>query len=138
MSEPETNFTPEESEDFTNLLVVGRVSQTFNILGHEVELRTLSTEEDLAVGMITKDYIGTDSYNRAYKTTIIAAALRRIDEEHMPEILAPGDTALELLRLRFKKVVKYYPIVLDEMYARFTELEKQLLPVVSRLGKLSD
>jgi len=131
-------LTPEESEDFRNLLVVGRLAETISVLGHTVTLRTLSVEEDLAVGLIIKPYLGSNSYERAYRTAICAASIREIDGEPFGEPLSSDVNAYETLEFKFKKITKYYPILLDEVYKRFTELEKQLLPTVSRLGKISN
>lgn len=134
---PDT-FTPEESEDFQNLLVVGRLSETVSILGHPITIRTLSVEEDLAVGLIIKPYLGSNSYERAYKTAVCAACVRDIDGEPFGLPLRSDVNAYEVLQYKFDLINKYYPILLDEVYERFKNLEKKLLPTVSRLGKLSN
>jgi hypothetical protein len=131
-------FTPEESEDFRNLLVVGRLAETVSILGHDITIRTLSVEEDLAVGLIIKPYLGSNSYERAYKTAIVAACVRDIDGEPFGQALNSDQDAYEVLQFKFKKINKYYPIFLDEVYERFKKLENKLLPTVSRLGKISN
>lgn len=130
-------LTEAESDDFRNLLFIGRLSETVDVLGHPIALSTLSTEEDLAIGLVTKPYIGSDSYQRAYRTAIVAAAIRSIDGEPLVLAISGDTTTLEIVQAKFDKVKKYYPIFLDAVYERFTELEKKLLPVVSRLGKRS-
>ncbi len=137
VEEVEESFTDEESYDFRNYMTIGRISETVDILGHKVVLRTLSVEEDLAVGLLIKPFLGSNSYERAYRTAILAAAVRRIDNDMMPEPISEDDELMEIMRVRFDKVKKFYPIFLDEVYKRFTEMEKQLMPVVSRLGKIS-
>ncbi len=137
VEEVEESFTDEESYDFRNYMTIGRISETVDILGHKVVLRTLSVEEDLAVGLLIKPFLGSNSYERAYRTAILAAAIRRIDNDMMPEPISEDDELMEIMRVRFDKVKKFYPIFLDEVYKRFTEMEKQLMPVVSRLGKIS-
>ena len=135
IEEPKETLTEEESEDFKNLIVVGMISDEFDLMGHKILLRTLSTKEDLCVGLLVKPYLDSSSFQRAYKTAIVAAATREIDGELLLGSLKREPDDLELMRLKFNKINEYYPVVIDAIYSRFVELEKKLLPVVSRLGK---
>jgi hypothetical protein len=128
-------LTEEESQDFSNLLTVGRVSKMIDILGHKVLIRTLSVAEDMAVGLLIKPYVGSNSFERAYKTAVVAAAVREIDSHPVVASLAASYDDMELIQAKFDKIKMYFPIVIDEIYKRFLKLEETLIPLAGRLGK---
>lgn len=133
--EAEETLAPQESAEFKNLLTLGRLTVTDDLAGHPVTIRTLTMDEDLAVGMVIKPYIGTDSYTRAYKTAMVAASVRDIDGLPVYTSIQDEQT-LEVITKKFNIIKsKYYPLVIDELYKKFITLEEQLIPVVSRLGK---
>jgi hypothetical protein len=135
--EVEETFTPEESEDFRVLLNIGIVSKSLNLLGHPYVLRTLTSNEEICVGMLIKSFIGTNSYDRAYKTAIVAASMRELDGKPLYSSILAQEEPLEILKKKFDAVLAYSPLLVDAWYNEFILLEKPLALLASRLGKTS-
>jgi len=74
-------LTDAEEEEVVDLIHAGRKEKQFELFGRTILLRTLTIEEELKVSEITKQYMGTDGYPRAYRTAVVAAAIRLIDGE---------------------------------------------------------
>ena len=131
-------LTPEESDQFKSLMLVGRLSGTFVVYGHKIKLETTTVEEDIQLGMLVKKYQDSYAFQRAYRTAMVAAFLREIDGRPLVQSLGSfiGDDSTSV-ETKFDKLKEYYPAVIDEMYDRVQELEKKLMPILSRLGKTS-
>src|SRR5690348_6594372 len=68
-------FDPKVRQDFEGLLYLGRLTHTFNWLGHRFLIRTLSAGEILEVGLLHKPYIGSLADVKAYQAAVVAAAV---------------------------------------------------------------
>jgi hypothetical protein len=127
-------LTEDESESFRNLVMVGAISDTFEIAGHKVILHTLNVDEDLQVGVLLHKFTDTHAFPRAYKTLICAAAIISIDGEPLVTHFSLSEGKVTVQE-RFDKLKDFFPVVIDAIYERFVELEEKVTPVVSRLGK---
>ena len=134
--EEEYQFTPEESERFKILVQVGSMSKTINVYGHDILISTLSVAEDLEVGLLLKEYNEPHAFQRAYKTLIAAAATKRIDGNPLIQPLSITDNTGDSVAAKFAIMKNYYPPVIDKIFTGVEDLEKNLLPVLSRLGKI--
>lgn len=129
-------FDEKSRDDFIGLMYLGALTHAFPFAGHSFVIRTLTTDEILAVGQVVKDYEGSVSQMKAYATAVVAAAVVTVDKKPLPTPIRdlPGDTAL---RDRFDVVKKWYPYVIDVVYSEFLALEDRMNRVFAEMGKAS-
>lgn len=130
-------LTEEESEIFSNLLFIGRKSKTIGIAGHRILIETLTTDVELQLGLLTKEFQGSDGYSRAYKAAIVAASIREIDGRPLYQALSSDESedVAYVVRKKFERVQKYYPVLLEMIYTQIVEMEKELFPLAEKLKK---
>lgn len=131
---PVTELSDEERDHFETLLTIGRVTRTFEVFGHKVQLSTVTTEEAMKVGLACKDYKGTEGYARAYQSAVVAACIRSVDGESWNNALSPGDED-GVYYEKLAKVRRLYPLVVFEIYQRTLELEAEFAELVNKVGK---
>lgn len=129
-------LTPEEEDETVDLINAGKKDVVFDLFNRRIHLRTLTIEEELKVSEITKQYLQTDGYPRAYRTAIVAAAIRTIDGELLFNPISEADFD-QMIAKKFQKLLDYYPLAVDQIYARYRDLELELLALVEKLGKSS-
>jgi hypothetical protein len=127
-------LTPEEEEEVLDLIHAGRKEKHVTLFNRRIHLRTLTIEEELQVSQITKEFIGSDGYPRAYRTAVVAAAIRSIDGELLYNPLSTEEFK-DLIRHKFKVLLDYYPLAVDQVYALYRDMELELLALVEKLGK---
>lgn len=127
---------PEEEDEVVDLIHAGRKETTFELFGRTIHLRTLTIEEELKVSEITKPYLGSDGYPRAYRTAVVAAAIRTIDGQLLFNPISTEEFS-QLILKKYEKLLGYYPLAVDQIYARYRDMELELLKLVERLGKSS-
>ena len=128
------NLTPEESSQFTNLVMVGALSRTYGIEGHKITLKTLTVDENLQLGSLLKEHANSYRFQQAMKAIIAAASIVTLDGLPLVQRLSPNSLPVRVSE-KFEVVKDYYQPVIDAIYARFIELEQELEPILSRLGK---
>jgi hypothetical protein len=129
-------FDEQYREPFVGLLHLGALSHTFTWMGHEFVIRTLTTDEILAVGLITKEYEGTIAFNKAYTTAMVAMCVTSVDGEHLPYPYKeePGDA---FARARFNYVkANWYSYTIDHIYNKYLALEDVVRAVFEAMGNL--
>lgn len=127
-------FDERHREPFLGLAYLGALSKTFTYAGHEFRIRTLTTDEVLAVALITKDYEGTIGENRAYVTAVVAMAVESVDGEALPY---PYKEAVgnEWAEMRFNWVKgKWFTYTVDHVYEQYLLLEGKVREVLSAMG----
>jgi hypothetical protein len=136
LDEP-VELTEEETEIFGNLLFIGRKSKIISIAGHRILIETLTTDVELQLGLITKEFQGSDGYARAYKAAIVAASIREVDGRPLYQSLSSdeSDDVGYVVRKKFEKIQKYYPVLIETIYNKIVEMEKELFPLMEKLKK---
>lgn len=129
-------LTSEEEDEAIDLINAGCKNVYFTLFRRKIHLRTLNIEEELKVSEITKPFIGSDGYPRAYRTAIVAAAIRTIDNELLFNPISELEFD-QLIVKKFEKLLTYYPLAVDQIYARYRDMELELLSLVEKLGKSS-
>jgi hypothetical protein len=129
-------FDERSREDFIGLLFLGALTKEFTFAGHKFVIRTLTTDEILAVGQVVKDYEGNLSQMKAYATAVVAASVASVDGQSLPTPFRdePGAVAL---RARFTQVGKWFPYVIDVIYSEFLTLEDRVNSIFQEMGKAS-
>lgn len=133
------SFDPSFREPFEGLLFLGSLTETFEWLGHEFTVRTLTTGELMAIGLIHKEYIGTLGDTKAYQTAVVAACLERVDGQPLPippDLRSPsGSDDVVVLRDRFRYISRnWFPPTIDHIYEQFILLEAESARVIEQLG----
>jgi len=134
---PLPEFDPRYRDDFDGLLYVGRLEDKFEWLGHTFEIRTLTTDEVIEIGLLTKPYDDTIGGVKAYQAAVVASCVVRVDGRPLPMPITndPRDTAS---RNRFDYVKRsWFPPVLDYVYEQYMLLEDRVRAVLAAMGKAS-
>lgn len=129
-------LTDEEEDEVVDLVNAGKKEKFFEIFGRRIQLRTLTIEEELKLSEITKQYMGTDAYPRAYRTAVVAAAIRTIDGKLLFNPISEAEFD-QIIVKKFEKLLDWYPLGVDQIFARYQEMERELLELVQKLGKSS-
>jgi len=127
-------LTQAEEDETVDLINAGRKEVTFELFKRKIHLRTLTIDEELKVSEITKPFLQTDGYLRAYRTAVVAAAIRMIDGELFFNPISDVEFE-QMIAKKFEKLLGYYPLAVDQIYARYRDMELELLALVEKLGK---
>jgi hypothetical protein len=132
IAEVSVTFPDEWKIQFEGLLYLGYLSkEVTSIPFHHFVVRTLTVAEKLEVSLLTKEYVDTIGYGRAYRAAIVAAGLQYVDGRE----LLPATTGTKVLRQKFDYVVNgWYDSVIDILYKEIDDLEGQVLRVLQELG----
>jgi hypothetical protein len=128
-------LTPEEQQNFENLITFGKKTSMDTVFGHSVYISTLTVEEELQVGLLVKPYMNTDAYWRAYKTAVVAASVKEIDGQPVYQPMSPQEDSNHIMRQKWDKIKTYYPVIVDSMYNCVTKLEEELGPLIEKISK---
>lgn len=131
-------FDPRHREPFQGLMFLGALSKTYTWLGHKFEIRTLTTEEVLAVALITAKYESTMGSQRAYVTAVVALAVQTVDDEHLPFPYKKDDLGNAYAEGRFNYVkANWFPYTIDAIYTEYLVLENTVREVFAEMGNAS-
>ena len=135
MNENLTTFPDEWKRQFEGLLYLGHLEKKVtSIPFHEFVVKTLTVSEKLEVSLLTKDYVDTIGYGRAYRAAVVAAGLQTVDGRS----LIPSSKGLNTLRQKYDYVINgWYDAVIDVLFGEIDELEGQVLMVLQELGILN-
>ena len=135
-SEQITELTDEERAQFRTLLTVGQLTHSFDLFEHKITIATMTTDDELRVGLVTKPYQDTQAWARAYQAAVCAAAIRTVD--HKPLAVELTDDADPSVRFqhRLDVVLRYNPLVVQYIYSEYLKLEGKFAELARKLGKL--
>lgn len=131
-------FDPKYEDDFTGLLYLGALSDTFTWLGHEFSIRTLRDGEKLAVAKIIRPYVETMGADRAYACAMVAMAVTGVDGSDLPIPIGETRKAEEWGHQRFQYVKdNWFSYTTDVVFNRYLILEDLARKVLEAMGKAS-
>ena len=125
-------FPAEHMESLTGLLFVGRLTDTIRVFGHAVDIKTLTIGEMVRAGELVRPYMGTQSEQLAYKVSIVAACVERVDGE---PLYTPISTKDDEMLGKFNVVRDWYPVVVDKVFGHYVQLEAVVKSVADSLGE---
>ena len=130
--EAQETFPEKWKKEFEGLLYLGHLEkEVTQIPFHKFVVRTLTVNEKLEVSLLTKEYVDTIGYGRAYRAAVVAAGLQSVDGRQ----LLPTTTSNNILRQKYDYVVNgWYDAVIDILFAAIDELEGRVLTVLQELG----
>lgn len=131
-------FNERVKQDFEGLMFLGALSASFSFLGHRFVIRTLTSDELIAAGMITKDYENTIAANRAYATAMVALSIQTVDGKGLPIPIGSNDNDYAWAYERFNFIkARWFPFVVDYVYDRCLVLEDRARTVLMEMAKKS-
>jgi hypothetical protein len=101
-------------------------------------LKTLTTDEELLVAQLIREFEGGMGGMKAYATATSALAVEAIDHQPMPAPLGehPNQTYKWALE-RFNYARRWYPPTIDAILDAYLQLETRQRQVMTSLGKAS-
>lgn len=125
-------------QDFSGLLFLGALRGWFDWCGHRIHIKTLTTDEELLVAQLIREYEGGMGGMKAYATATAGMAVESIDHQPMPVPLgehpnAPYKWALE----RFNYARRWFPPTIDAILDAYLQLETRQRTAMQQLGKAS-
>ena len=131
-------FDPRYAENFVGLMYLGALSSTFNWLGHTFVVRTLSTDDVLAVPLLIKRWEGTVGHARAYSTAMAALAVVSVDGQELPMPVGDGQGDLAWAHQRFGYAkANWFGYTIDKIYSEYLALENVVAEVIDAMEKAS-
>ena len=136
--EPEvTELTDQERADFASLLTCGRRSKTITVMGHPVVIQTLTTADEMRIGLFTKKYLDSQlGFQRAYQVAVCAAGVRELQGRPLFTSLREVTSEDEVFDKSVEAVQRLYPIVVTQVYQAILDLEREFAELAIKLGKL--
>lgn len=136
--EPVTVLTDAERRDFASLMTCGRRSKTITVMGHPVVIQTLTTADEMRIGLFTKTYADTQlGFQRAYQVGVCAAGIREVQGKPLFSSLRETTSEDEIFDKSVEAVSEFYPIVVTQVYQGIMDLEREFAELAIKLGKLS-
>lgn len=133
-----TVLTDQERRDFASLMTCGRRSKTITVMGHPVVIQTLSTADEMRIGLFTKKYLDTQlGFQRAYQVAVCAAGIREVQGKPLFRELREITSDDEVFDKSVEAVQEFYPIVVTQIYQAIMDLEREFAELAIKLGKLS-
>lgn len=139
----ENSFSEEETEnistfpeawkdEFEGLLFLGYLqSEVTQIPFHKFVIKTLTINEKIEVSLLTKPYVESVGFNRAWKAATVAAGLVSVDGRP----LIASDKNVNSLKQKFDYVTQsWYDVVVELLYDSIQLLEDKAIVVLGELG----
>lgn len=132
-------FDPRFRDDFTGLIHIGALSRNIDFLGHQIRIRTLKSNELLAIGEITKPYLATLSEAKAYTQAVVSMAVMTVDGQELPSLpLGDGSQVVSWAQSRFDWVGdQWHDTVVGAIYNQYLVLAETVNKVIEAMGKAS-
>ena len=131
-----TELSDEDRHAFDSLLTCGKRTKTIEVMGHKVTIESLNVDDDLRIGLWTKDYRDSDAYARAIQVATCAAGVRAINNRPLYQSLSSDESTNAIFQIKADKLSGYYPIVITEIYRAILDLDAEFADLAIKLGKL--
>lgn len=125
-------FPEEYKQPFLGLLYVGAMKKTVEYAGHKIVLKTLTQGDELRVGQLTREYVGTRSELNAVKLYMVAAAIESVDGNSMLSALCED---VDPITTKADHLKKWYACVVEFLYEEYSSMVKSCREVASALKK---
>lgn len=116
-------FPPDVADDITGLLYLGQLTKEVHWGGHTFLLRTLRMQEELAIGLLTKEYESTFALGRAIAAATVGAALEELDGVEF--VAALGPDVLSRVKSKYDHVRQWFWPVIEKLYQEYLDLQKK-------------
>jgi len=128
-------FPDEWKDEFEGLLFVGYLQREITrIPFHKFVVRTLTINDKLEISLLTKPYLESVGYGRAYKAAVVAAGLVSVDGRE----LVPSNKNINVIKQKYDYVVNnWYDTTVELLYNEIEALENRVIIVLQELGIIS-
>jgi hypothetical protein len=121
------------SQDTFGLMYVGYLTDSFELFGSKVSIRTLKVGEELEAELLVAKYRGTQEENRAYITALVAACITSVDGRPLVQGLGPGDETLER---RYSYITStWHWVTIAAIYQRYSALVDRAVSALDDVKK---
>lgn len=137
-SEDEVQEEPQQereevSTDTFGLMHLGYLTETIEIFGHKINIRTLKVGEELEAELLVKKYKDTNEENRAYATALVAACIQSIDGAPLVQGLGPAGETLER---RFYYITEnWHWVTVEAVYIGYRSLAERMMTSLEEVKK---
>lgn len=132
-----TALSTEDRQVFDSLLTCGKRSKTIEVMGHKVTIESLNVDDDLRIGMYTKEFRDSDAFPRAIQVATCAAGVRAINNRPLVAgSLFQDESTQSIFQAKLDKLQSAYPIVITEIYREILNLDAEFADLAIKLGKL--
>ena len=131
-----TELTAEERDSFRDLLTVGRRTKTVTVFDHKVVITSLNVNDEVMIGQATKEFVGSQTFPRAWQSATVAAAIRSVDGEAWGQSLYADAEPETLFHEKWEKILRMYPLVVQLLYKEVADMEVEFAELARKLGKL--
>lgn len=125
-------------QDMDGLLQLGALMASFSWCGHRFVIKTLSSDEELIVATLTREWQETIGGPKAYAIAVAALAVQAVDDVPMPTPVGETGAKHQWAIERFRYARRWYPPTIDSIYDHYLALEHRVKGVLDELGKASD
>lgn len=132
------SFDMRYANDFEGLLYLGALVKEFEWLGHRFVIRTLRSDELLAVPVLIKPWMGGIGEGKAYAIAMAALAVVSVDDQELPIPLGDGrgEYAWAYQRFNYAKA-NWFQFTIDKVYSEYMALEAKAQAVIEAMEKAS-
>ena len=125
-------FPEEYKQPFLGLLYVGAMKKTVEYAGHKIVLKTLTQGEELRVGQLTREYVGTRVEMNATKMYMVAASIESVDGDSMLSGLYED---VDPITTKADQLKKWYAPAVMFLYDEYSAMVKSCREVADALKK---
>jgi len=133
---PVTELTAEERAQFRSLMTIGKRTKKIFVFEHAIVIRSLNCDDEILVGLETRETQGTIAWTRAHQTATVAAAIQSVDGQPWATSLALEPDPQQLFADKLKKTRELHPLVVSMIYNELLGLDAEFGELVAKLGKL--
>jgi hypothetical protein len=128
-------FPDEWKDEFEGLLFVGYLQREITrIPFHKFVVKTLTINDKLEISLLTKPYLESVGYGRAYKAAVVAAGLVSVDGRE----LVSSNKNINVIKQKYDYVVNnWYDTTIELLYNEIEALENRVIIVLQELGIIS-
>lgn len=137
--EPQASFDDRYKDPFVGLLYLGALTSTFTWLGHRITVRTLSSDDTLAIARLVKPWADTIGVERAYVIAMAGMAVVEIDGRSLPTPIGESQDTYVWAQQRFDYAkANWFAPTVDKIYGEYLLLEEKAAEVIAEMEKASD
>lgn len=132
VEEEDIKEEPTSSEVF-GLMYVGYLTDTFQVFGSTISIRTLKIGEELEAELLVSKYRGSQEADRAYIAALVAASITSVDGQPLIQGLGP---ASETLERRYTYIMdNWHWVTIAAIYNRYNALLDKALEALEEVKK---
>lgn len=130
-------FPAQVQEDVHGLIHLGYLEETIEWCGHSFTLHTLNGEEELAVGLLCKEYAETLAQAKAWAWANVSQSLAAVDGD--PDFCPPiGPDPMIHAKARFRYLLKWFWPTIEELYRHYALLVERQVAAIRAVRDLSN